>query len=646
VGLLERFLLGRDAYEEKQRVRAQADAFVKALEMTPDAVRTIQSGLWSGSYGAMYRRQPAVRAVVDFLARNIAQLNPKVYERVGDTDRLEVGDHALARLLRSPNPTTTRYRHIRDTVADLAVYDRAYWRKHRASGRLAAVERVPPQVLDLQSVDGRPTWVDTRTSARIPRGDLVIFHGYSPDGGDEGVSPLETLRTVLAEERAAQQHREHMWHNAARQSGWIERPLDAPDWSDDARRRFRADLEAVMTGGANAGRIGVLEEGMRWNGTSFSPKDTDYIAGRRLTYEEVCIAYGLQPSLLGMGGDTASSAEERHRQTYQDVLGPWLRMLQDEIELQVLPEFEVFNDRKTVYVEFNLAEKLKGSFEEQQKALTTAVGVPHMSVNEGRARLNLPRINEAWADQPVQPLNVMYGGQPATTVPVTETSTASAVPQAKALRIEADPKERDDAAKAHEDFLKGYFERQERAVTSAFKGKAAESRERWDRELQADLFILADDTVRRSGLTASAQMRGRYIHERTAGWLQNNSEIVAKSVNDHIFEAVDAASDLEEVRAAFEVARTSKAEALGLSLATGLVNFARTEAARHSREADGRERMKVWVVTSANSRHPHMNGEKAPVDGTFSNGARWPGDPVLGADEVAGCLCAVEFEIP
>ena len=52
----------------------------------------------------MYRRQPAVRAVVDFLARNVAQLNAKVYERVSNTDRLEVYDHPLAALLRNPNP--------------------------------------------------------------------------------------------------------------------------------------------------------------------------------------------------------------------------------------------------------------------------------------------------------------------------------------------------------------------------------------------------------------------------------------------------------------------------------------------------------------------------------------------------------------
>ena len=40
-----------------------------------------------------------------------------------------------------------------------------------------------------------------------------------------------------------------------------------------------------------------------------------------------------------------------------------------------------------------------------------------------------------------------------------------------------------------------------------------------------------------------------------------------------------------------------------------------------------------------------MNGQRVPVDQKFSNGAQWPGDPVLGADGVAGCLCGVEVEV-
>jgi HK97 family phage portal protein len=447
--------------------------FVKSLTINRSDVPDVWYGWpgasYLGAYGELYRKQPAVRTVVDWQAKQIAQLNPKLYMRVSDTDRQEESDHPLAVILRQPNPRTTRFRHMRDTVADIGIYDRAYWSKLRTRGLVTGLLRVPP---------GRVQVEFDRTELRnrylvdgklVDRDDLVIFPGYHPEGSEQGVSPLETLRQVLAEEWAARTHAEWFWRNSARREGVISRPVDAPKWSPTARTRFRDSWEQTMTGGRNAGRTGILEEGMTWKDTSFSPKEAMYIDGRRLTYEEVWRVYA--PSLAGMlDAGPAANIEAFHRQTYQDVLAPLCQFIEDEIGLQLLtlPEF----DFGPAYVEFGLRDKLKGSFVDETQALTTAVGVPHLTINEARARQNLPRINEPWADIPVQPLNVMYGGQPATTMPVgggeepTQVSAASLATK-----------------------VAGFFARQERALIprlGAVNGHPDESvwqTERWTREL-------------------------------------------------------------------------------------------------------------------------------------------------------------------
>lgn len=605
------------------------------------SVRTVisNSAGSSSSYGLMYRRQPAVRAVVDFLARNIGQLNPKVYVRVSNTDRMEVGDHPLAELLRRPNAVTTRYRHQRDTVADLAIYDRAYWAIIR-SGRQVSIARVPPANIQIANVDGRTVYRGLDGEI-IPRSNLVVFSGYSPEGNDDGVSPLETLRRVLQEEQAAVTNRETMWLNANRQSGWIARPADAPEWSDDARVRFREDITSVVSGATGSGNFPVLEEGMTWHRDQFAPPTDDYIAGRRLTYEEVAIAYGVPPSIIGMGSETKSNAEEHHRQVYQDVLGPWLRMFQDEIELQLLPIFEPLA-RSNAYVEFNLTEKLKGSFEEQGKTLVTAVGVPYMTPNEGRARLNLPRIDDPAYDVPIKPLNVLYGGQPAVTAPTADPGTAAApAPLTKAAGPpEAALRRREDAVSAHAEVFRKFFDRQQQTIKSA---KAVDDRSRWYRELSADLYALATQVARTNGELAAQQLRGVYDHPRTLDYLAINARAAAEAINDKTFEALDAATNVDEMEDVFDVARSSRTDMLSLSRATFLVNFARVEAAKHSSDADGRERVKTWVVTSAKSRHPEMDGQQVPVGEMFDNGLAWPGDSSGGAEEVAGCKCLLQL---
>jgi hypothetical protein len=269
-----------------------------------------------------------------------------------------------------------------------------------------------------------------------------------------------------------------------------------------------------------------------------------------------------------------------------------------------------------------------------------------MSVNEGRARVNLPRVDEEWADQPVQPLNVMYGGQPAVTMPSGDPgdpATASApAPQTKAAKP-APPAvlaRRDRAIEEHAKVFRKHFERMERAVVGT---KAVVDTDRWNRELQADLYLEAQQTTRAAGRRAATQLDGVYDEERTLAYLLESSRVCAESVNASIAEKVAAAATIEAIRDIFDIAKGSEADQLAATRATGLVNFARTEAAIHSQDADGRPRTKTWVVTSKQSRHPHMNGETVPIQDDFSNGLPWPGAAGASNDETAGCKCLLSL---
>jgi HK97 family phage portal protein len=136
-------------------------------------------------------------------------------------------------------------------------------------------------------------------------------------------------------------------------------------------------------------------------------RDSQLVESRKLTREEVAAAYHVPLPLVGiLDHATFSNVKEQHKHLYQDCLGPWLVNLEEEIELQLLPEF---TDSEDVYTEFNISEKLKGSFEEQTAALRVGTGAPFLSRNEARARLNLPRIAEAEFDTPVTNLNTLEG---------------------------------------------------------------------------------------------------------------------------------------------------------------------------------------------------------------------------------------------
>lgn len=366
-------------------------------------------------YDKIWRTQPAVRTVTAFLGRNIAQLGLHTFKRKGDTDRERLHDHPLALLMRRPTPWTTRYRFINALVLDFAIYDVAYLVKSKTSEGTAGLIRLPPSMVEPKGnswlTPDRFEFRGTKERVSYDADRVVYFRGYSANE-DVGVSPLESLRQILMEDWAGTRMREQVMRNGARVSGYIKRPPQGAsgvkDWSQTARDRFRQQWQQQYVGeGAQAGGTPILEDGMEFVAASQTAKDLQYIEGRKLTREEVAAAYFIPPPMVGILDKASfSNITEQHKMLYQDTLGPWLTMIQEEIELQLIPDFE--SKAHDFYVEFNLREKLTGSFIERQDAISKAVGGPTMTINEARALDNRPPIEGG--DVLIRPLNVTQNG--------------------------------------------------------------------------------------------------------------------------------------------------------------------------------------------------------------------------------------------
>jgi len=608
-------------------------------------------------YATIYKTQPNVRTCVDFLARNIAQLGLHVFQRVGETDRQRLRDHPLAQLLARPLPPEfklTRYKLIESLVADLGIYFNAYWLKLRVASGAMGLLPIPPVYMTVYGTlyptryeINVGTWRKTFQPAEI-----VHFRGYNPENPAFGLSPMETLRRILAEEHAMGEYREYFWRNSARMNGVIERPADAPEWTQTARERFKAEFEALYAGDENSGKTAILEEGMTWKEASFNAQESEYLGGKKLTREECARAYHIPPPMVGiLDHATFSNIKEQHKNLYQDCLGPWLAMIEEEIALQLTTDFESGND---VYCEFNIQEKLQGSFEEQTAAYQSAVGAPYMTRNEARARQNLPSVEGG--DELVTPLNVLVGGQasPRDSAPDAERGQAAhTAPDTKAARINPTHVElRQRHIQKWEQVIRHHFERQRQAILGRVPEKSAKAialgelwdPQRWNRELHADLFRLNVATATVWARSMTEQLGAELDEERMYEWLDENARIAAENINDKTGRDIEAALAEEEPRSAvrhlFEIAVTVRALQIATSKVTTAANFGSREGARQ-----GGLRSKTWIVNSSNPRPEHaaMNGETVGIDELFSNGMMWPGDPAGGGDNNADCQCSLAF---
>jgi HK97 family phage portal protein len=388
------------------------------------AIAAAEPGM--SSYASIYRSQPSVFTVVTFLAEQMSQLGLKVYRRIDDNDREQLSDSPIQALLLDPAPGLTYTRLIYRTVADLCIYGNCYWLKLEpptsvANGRRSIVP-LPVEFVTVRGgniVSADEYQLTMHGNRRVfPAEDIIHFRSYAPEELRVGVSPLEPLRHIIAEEAYSQTYRETFYRKAARKEGILERPADAPAWDETAIKRFRESWRRFRRGGDLEAETPILEDGMKYVDSSFSPKEAEFIEGRKLTLETVARAFHIPLSVLSLT-QTATYASQRefHKALYQDTLGPWTRALEDEIEAGLLPWF---TDDESVYLEFNIEEKMRGSFEDQASMLKEAGGGPYMTRNEVRARLNLPRIDDPQADELVITNNMIGTETEAASAPVVQ----------------------------------------------------------------------------------------------------------------------------------------------------------------------------------------------------------------------------------
>ncbi|MFC9429259.1 phage portal protein [Streptomyces sp. NPDC056987] len=618
-------------------------------------------------YAAIWRKQPQVRTVIGFLARNIASIGIHTFRRLSDTDRERLSDHPLAELLNSPLPRVTQYRFIERLVADVALYDDAYGIKLKLNGRLRILP-VPPTLIHPTGGNWiAPEYYQTPGGRQFGPDEVLHIHGYSPGNLVSGSSPIESLRELLLEADESAKQRAAMWRGGARMTGVIERPLDSPEWGEKEKRRFREMWRAFTQGGGAEGGTPILEDGMKYVPVGFNPEQAQYIESRKLTREECAAAYYIPPPLIGiLDHATYSNIKEQHAHLYQDTLGAWLVMMEQEFGAQILPDLP--GDNAGVYAEFNIQSKMRGNFEEQAAAASTATGGPWMTRNEQRARFNLPAIEGG--DELIVPMNVTEGGlaSPRDTAP-----DSSGVPKSRGRGVKsARPASLGTAAGERDALSVSLVRWTEKAarglMTSA--GVKADARteggvlrkavmpdllEMWaagreDRLAQLQV-LLADHGFRLAQIGAwdvldvwNPEAEG-WSADVMFAWILAAAETHAEQ---HEQAGTDAIAAVQEEggdawQGALQTAAAGWATAAAVravTASTELKSFGGHDAAG----ASGLTR-KIWRTGGANPRPSHkaLDGETVSLDDVFGNGLRWPGDSGGETKELVNCKCDLDY---
>ena len=350
----------------------------------------------------MWKPQPSLRKVIEFISSQIAQLPWHAYERVEDNDRQRVNDSPAEQILRQPSRWVTGFQLMEQLLTDFMLWDRFAAVMHE--GELV---RLPPQLWTIKAdALGRVTKIVLDIPGQAQRVDLtdaplLIDWGWS-DASAGGISPMFTLAELLGENREAIKWRRRQWDQAPKFGGLLRHPTSFKDTKK--REAFAISWQDWIEGRKGTP---ILEDNMEYiQPPQIDPDKARDIEGRQLSDSEVAGAYHVPPELLGIRAGNFGSVQAFRSMLFGPTLGPRITRLEQAVN-RIAEHLDP--GRPSLYLEINREAALAGSPIEQSQVLQTSSGGPIMTRAEARARMNLRYIDGT--DELITPLNVLVGGQ-------------------------------------------------------------------------------------------------------------------------------------------------------------------------------------------------------------------------------------------
>jgi HK97 family phage portal protein len=354
-------------------------------------------------FTASYVTYACVRAYADA----VASMPLKVYERDG-TDREEVIEGDVVDLFDQPSPQHDGFEFIEGLIHSLLIGGESPVElvKNLLGNRIVQMllmrpDRFGPIVNQRDGLVGYQYVVGTQGTGYDP--DEILFYKLTnPTNEWRGLSPITAARLSIETDLAAGRFNRNFLENGAVPGGVLETEQDL---LKRERKEIAGEWQSVHGGINRAGRVAVLDKGLKFNGASLSQKDAQWLEGRQNDRASICAVYRISPVVLGIEGSSNRSEAEAAWQAWYK--GP-VRALVRRLEFKLTHVAQRFN--KNYFAAFNMDEMLRPNFELRAEAGSKAWWI---TPDEKRAWEQLPKLpKDQQGDKIWVPVNMSAGGEP------------------------------------------------------------------------------------------------------------------------------------------------------------------------------------------------------------------------------------------
>ena len=323
----------------------------------------------------------AVYACVRILAESVAGLPLHVYERTANGSKSTKPSHPLYRLLHDePNREMTSFVFRETLMSHLLLWGNAYAQIIR-DGRGFPIA-LYPLLPDRMAVDRNEsgelvyTYQSDKGQVKLRRENILHIPGLGFDGLI-GYSPIAMAKNAVGLALATEDYGAAFFANGANPGGVLEHPgVIKPEQADRLRESWQSQF-----GGANAHKVAVLEEGLKFHQMSIPPEQAQFLETRKFQINEIARIFRVPPHMVGdLEKSSFSNIEQQSLEFVKYTLDPWVvRWEQSLQQALILP-----SEKATIFIKFNLDGLLRGDYQSRMQGYSTGIQNGFMSVNDVR----------------------------------------------------------------------------------------------------------------------------------------------------------------------------------------------------------------------------------------------------------------------
>jgi len=367
--------------------------FWKKEEKSSNAIRSIMqrnSATWSArEFVAFategYRDNPTVRACIMAKQKAAIECPIILVNEKGEA----VENHPILALLNKPNPMQSWEKFLTQMIGS---HDIAGEGDVLKIGIGQSVELWPlrPDWLEITTFSmGLPvscsyTPSDTYEESTVKQyqfSELMIWAEYNPLFRWRGLSPLYSAAYSIDTLNEYAKSNKAMLENGMTPSGvlWTDSEV-----SDTSFNRLQEQFNGKYAGAKNSGKPMILDGGLKWQGMSFSPRDMEFVSGKRLSQLDVCQVLRVPPQIIGIeGSQTYKNYEEARAAFYEDEVIPMVNGFLSELLNFLRKDFKLPPTYKLI-VDVDGVTALEPRRAERNKVID---GLTSLKVDEKRAAM-------------------------------------------------------------------------------------------------------------------------------------------------------------------------------------------------------------------------------------------------------------------